>query len=93
MDKVRNPSAAEMQRFWDLVASTAGRLKARIETVQCMAIDARLTLTGDDADRKPDRTVHTRQQIAHELGCVTDEVEALLADIRAAAKAERTRLQ
>lgn len=93
MGKVRNPTAAEMQRFWDLVASKAGRLKSRIETVQCMAIDARLTLTGDDADRKPDRTVHTRQQIAHELGCVTDDIEALLADIRAAAKAERTLLQ
>ncbi len=93
MDKVQRPTAAEMLRFWDRVASKAGQLKLRIETVQCMAIEARLTLTGDDADRKPDRTMQTRQHIAHELGCVTDEIETLLAEIRTAAKAERIPLQ
>lgn len=91
MDKVLRPSVAEMQRLLDLIAVKASKLKTRIENVQCTAIEARLTLMDNGANS--DGTRQARQHIAHELGCVTDEIETLLAEIRTAAKAERIPLQ
>lgn len=92
MDKVLRPSVAEMQRLFDLIATKASKLKARIENVQCTAIDARLTLMGSDANS--DGTRHAQRRIATELDSLADEIETLIADMRTASlRAERQPLQ
>lgn len=84
MDKTPRPDVAEMQRLFDLIATTASKLKTRIETVQCMAIDIRLTLMAGEADHHRNRVMQARQQIAHELGSLADDIKALKTQIRSA---------
>jgi replicative DNA helicase len=92
MDKMQRPSVAEMQRLLDLIATNASKLKARIEAVQCTAIDARLTLMGSEA--RSDGARQARQRIATELGSLADEIETLIAEMRTASlQAERRPLQ
>lgn len=92
MDKVQRPSVAEMQQILDLIAANASKLKARIEDVQCTAIEARLTLMDNGANS--DGTRQARQRIATELGSLADEIETLIADMRTASlKAEHRSLQ
>lgn len=82
MNKVQHTSAAEMQCFLDLIVAKASELKSQIENVQCMAIDARLTLMSHDANSDGMRQV--RQRIAYELGSITGEIERLVAESCAA---------
>ncbi len=95
MSKMKRPGATEAQRALDTIVSRAGKLKSRMNTVQCMAMDARLDLMDDDVVQHPTRTLHALQPIVDELASLVEDISALFDGIRAAAAkiGARPRLQ
>jgi hypothetical protein len=94
MEDTSRRAAADMRRLLDRIASRTSSIKLAVEAVQCMAIDARLTLMEDPPLKSQDWVWHTREDIANKLEVLRDEIETLLAEVGAATcRAERARLQ
>lgn len=91
MSKMKRPAATEAQRALDMIVSRAGKLKSRIETVQCMALEVRLDVMDDDAVQHPTRTLHALQPIVNELASLVEDISTLFDGIRAAAAKLGTR--
>jgi hypothetical protein len=94
MEDTSRRAAADMRRLLDRIASRTSSIKLAVEAVQCIAIDARLTLMEEPPFKSQDWLRHTREDIASRLDVLRDEIDTLLAEFGAATRsAERVRLQ